>query len=395
MSNSPTDPPNFDAAADQADSATRLMELWRSISSDRSMLHSSKICKLLWFRAFGDASVFRRVVVVAYRDDIERWRKTMKKSGDQGDDAAEVVFAQYDYRTRFNDTINDFTLNFDFQSGDIVVILPSTNYQSISMLGRGDSGRDSYGPIRPLISGSSNSILLAGLCDPRRNNGRIVVAATREDDILMRVDDGGRACLLNVQLEPQATSYGGCVIVEPGSAPSDTSWADDIVTQGEHPAISLSYACDLCLDQCTIRNNYGYAIQWADVDEENGTTDQKLIDEGTPAEFADKSAADREKSVSNAIFARFIKDNLGIDVRTEEGKKQMREREIKTRTEELAEIPAKRKRGSVVCMDCICKANARSAHLDDGADEMTGDIIPIQPWFREGSRMKKVLDSRP
>mmetsp|Transcript_30453 Transcript_30453/g.66928 ORF Transcript_30453/g.66928 Transcript_30453/m.66928 type:complete len:276 (+) Transcript_30453:144-971(+) len=218
MSNSPTDPPNFDAAADQADSATRLMELWRSISSDRSMLHSSKICKLLWFRAFGDASVFRRVVVVAYRDDIERWRKTMKKSGDQGDDAAEVVFAQYDYRTRFNDTINDFTLNFDFQSGDIVVILPSTNYQSISMLGRGDSGRDSYGPIRPLISGSSNSILLAGLCDPRRNNGRIVVAATREDDILMRVDDGGRACLLNVQLEPQATSYGGCVIVEPGSA---------------------------------------------------------------------------------------------------------------------------------------------------------------------------------
>mmetsp|Transcript_29253 Transcript_29253/g.59318 ORF Transcript_29253/g.59318 Transcript_29253/m.59318 type:complete len:245 (-) Transcript_29253:1037-1771(-) len=176
---------------------------------------------------------------------------------------------------------------------------------------------------------------------------------------------------------------------------TDTSWADEIVTQGEHPAISLSYACDLCLDQCTIRNNYGYAIQWADVDEENGTTDQKLIDEGTPAEFADKSAADREKSVSNAIFARFIKDNLGIDVRTEEGKKQMREREINTRTEELAEIPAKRKRGSVVCMDCICKANARSAHLDDGADEMTGDIIPIQPWFREGSRMKKVLDSCP
>eukprot|EP00562_Extubocellulus_spinifer_P001333 CAMPEP_0178476078 /NCGR_PEP_ID=MMETSP0696-20121128/3444_1 /TAXON_ID=265572 /ORGANISM="Extubocellulus spinifer, Strain CCMP396" /LENGTH=195 /DNA_ID=CAMNT_0020103375 /DNA_START=426 /DNA_END=1010 /DNA_ORIENTATION=+ len=167
-----------------------------------------------------------------------------------------------------------------------------------------------------------------------------------------------------------------------------------MVTQGEHPSISLLHACNLHLDRCTVAPSRTITAtlcsgQVSTIDEESGTADQKLIGDGSAAEYMYAAKLAAERVISDMLFnndfvAERMKKATGIDVRAEDGKRQLAELDVSERTEQLAELPAKRECGSVVCNNCICIESGRSIHLDDDAEEISFCAIPIQPWFRGG-----------
>lgn len=159
--------------------------------------------------------------------------------------------------------------------------------------------------------------------------------------------------------------------------------------EGRCPAIAISFAANIRLEEVSLVSNYGYPLQWANADEEEGKVDQDILDENTsPEEHADYIM--NQRTLVSELRDCFLACH-GFDLRTPEGRASMRETGIEIRERILSQIHIKRTPGYVETHLCKQSNNALSRYLTTEEEEFTGSLT-VQSWFDSKSNMGKMVD---
>lgn len=161
------------------------------------------------------------------------------------------------------------------------------------------------------------------------------------------------------------------------------------VPEGRYPAIAVSYAAKLGIEDCVFVGNVGHPLQWASLHAQTGTVGGGPIAE-SPEEHTTRvldlqgaSIAGTEPTLLAGIY--------GFDPSTPEGSERLRKMVLDEFVERQAADASKLLAGSVETVRCRCLKNATSRHLDPVPDT-SGETVAVQPWFAEDSPIGKFAE---
>ena len=157
--------------------------------------------------------------------------------------------------------------------------------------------------------------------------------------------------------------------------------------QGHYPAIAVSYAATIEMEESHFAPNFGHSMQYANkAERDTWPVGQRVLEED-PEEYAQDVVQSCVEFVDRRPNAKqlFIFDCTAL-----QGHHEMLNHQVERRRQEIAEVEEKRIKGSVkIASYCKFRNNGLSPYFPRIPNGLLDDV---EPWLSRGIKLMELMD---